>query len=161
MGGAELSMNNFYEWAKRWGIPDEAVYDYYQEVTLFADYTPTEHADSEAGVSKRARLQAAQGGDILWRNNVGAFIDPNTNRQVRYGLANESKRINERVKSSDLIGIRQVRITQDMVGQIIGQFQAIETKRPDWVWKGTDREKAQLRFHEIVMAHGGHARFLR
>ena len=151
-------MSDIYLWAARWNIPTEAVDDLHRKMTGYTS-DATVGATSESGVAQRVRLEAARRGDILWRNNVGAFVDPNTNRQVRYGLANESKRVNQRVKSSDLIGIRRVRITPEMVGTWFGQFMAIETKRPDWTYRGTDHEQAQLRFHEIVIAHGGHARF--
>lgn len=113
---------------------------------------------SEATIQKKIRLAYANNGVTLWRNNVGACQDASGNF-IRYGLANESKQMNDNIKSSDLIGIKPIVITQDMVGATIGQFVAIETKRPGWKYTGTDREKAQLKFIELVKRLGGDAGF--
>lgn len=113
---------------------------------------------SEAGVTKVERLNIAREGGLIWRNNVGAMND-GQGRVVRYGLANESKTMNRRVKSSDLIGLKPVLITEGMVGYIIGQFVARECKRPKWAYSGTPREKAQKCFIELVLAKGGDACF--
>ncbi len=128
------------------------------EVTQQAVDSHDPKCTSEAGVGKRLQLEYAQNGDILWRNNVGACED-NRGNHIRYGLANVSKGMNKRVKSSDYVGIRKVLITPEMVGQTIGQFTAIETKKPGWVFTGSDREVAQRRFIELVIALGGHAKF--
>ncbi len=113
---------------------------------------------SETTDQKKIRLKYAHAGVTLWRNNVGACFDERGN-YIRYGLANETKQMNEHVKSSDLIGIKPIVITQDMVGKTIGQFIAIETKRSGWVYKGKDREVAQLRFINLVKGLGGEAGF--
>ncbi len=102
---------------------------------------------TEAGVSKRLRLDAAKAGVMLWRNNVGAYFDDNGNF-IRYGLANDSAAMNKRVKSSDLIGLKPN-----------GQFICREVKAPGWQYSGTAREKAQLQFIELVLAKGGDAEF--
>ncbi len=112
----------------------------------------------ESAVSKHERLKAAQSGILLWRNNVGVFKDER-GIPVRFGLANESSQMNKRIKSSDLIGIKPVLITQDMVGTVIGQFIARETKRTGWKYTGTPREVAQRKFMELVIAAGGDAAF--
>lgn len=114
---------------------------------------------NESELTKRVRLQYASMGCLLWRNNVGACEDK-TGRIIRYGLANESSQMNAQIKSSDLIGISPVIITYDMVGMKLGQFMAIECKRPGWKWSGTEREIAQNRFHDLVRAHGGYAGFV-
>lgn len=114
---------------------------------------------SEKDVTKIVRLQYAELGVVLWRNNVGAAQDANGN-YFRYGLANESRQMNKVIKSSDLIGINPVTITQEMVGQVIGQFIALECKKEGWVFTGTERELAQMKFHDIVNDKGGLASFI-
>jgi hypothetical protein len=109
---------------------------------------------SEARVQERCRLEASQAGGRLWRNNVGMLRDDN-GVPVRYGLCNESKAMNQALKSSDLIGIKPVTITSDMVGHVIGQFQAREVKREGWKYTGKGREAAQMKFGELVIRLGG------
>lgn len=116
----------------------------------------TQH--SEAAVQQQIRITASQRGWRLWRNNVGVLRDER-GVPVRYGLANESAAVNATIKSADLIGIRPVLITQDMVGTVIGQFVSVECKREGWHYTGTKREVAQQRWAEMVRALGGHACF--
>lgn len=84
---------------------------------------------NEATIQAQVRLEAAKRGWKLWRNNVGVLVDA-TGRPIRYGLGNDSKAVNENFKSADLIGLRPVFITRDMVGSTIGQFVSIECKSP-------------------------------
>lgn len=112
----------------------------------------------ESYVQSLVRLEAARKGLKLWRNNVGVLTN-DAGVPVRYGLANDSKRLNETVKSGDLIGWRPLVITPAMVGGRIAQFVSRECKRPDWRYTGTDRERAQLRWIEAVVSDGGDAKF--
>ena len=112
---------------------------------------------NEAQIQAEIRLAASGLGWLLWRNNVGACVDAQ-GRHIRYGLCNESQRVNRSIKSSDLIGIRPVTITADMVGHVIGQLAAIEVKREGWKYSGSAREQAQTRFIELVRRHGGYAK---
>ena len=113
----------------------------------------------ESKVQDKTRALASQFDILLMRNNVGAFQDDRGNF-IRYGLMNDSKRLNEEIKSSDLIGITPVTITADMVGKTFGVFTAIESKREGWRRSPTDkREAAQAKFHEIVRKLGGFAGF--
>jgi len=116
-------------------------------------------SDSEALIQQRVRIACSQRGWRVWRNNVGVLRDER-GVPIRYGLANESSAMNQQYKSSDLIGIRPVVITQDMVGTTIGQFCAIECKRADWHYTGTPREVAQKRWIDMVRALGGVAGFV-
>lgn len=103
---------------------------------------------SETQVSDEIRLEAAKRDIMFWRNNVGVTENPE-GRVIRFGLANESARMNKRIKSSDLIGI--------MSG---GIFIAVETKREGWKFRASDkRAVAQLTFIELVRRYGGIAGF--
>lgn len=113
---------------------------------------------SEAAVQQRVRLAASQAGILAWRNNVGAMQDE-SGRVVRFGLCNDTKQLNESIKSADLIGIKPVLITQAMVGTWVGQFWSREVKESDWSWKGDDHELAQLKWLELIMSKGGDAAF--
>ena len=138
-----------YEWAARWQIPPVALTDLLN--CLGAAMTPdssTAAPGSEAAVQNAVRMEAARRGYRLWRNNVGSLIDER-GIPIRYGLCNESAKINKVVKSSDLIGISPQ-----------GQFLAYEVKRSDWHYTATDREKAQLAFITFVNQMGGRAAFI-
>lgn len=117
-------------------------------------------APSEAFIQSVVRLEAAHKGLKLWRNNVGVLRNQETGQPVRYGLANDSKRLNETIKSGDLIGWRPVTVTPAHVGSVIAQFVSRECKHPGWTYSGTDRERAQLRWAQAVMADGGDACFV-
>lgn len=111
---------------------------------------------SEEAVQNAIRLRVAQLGGAIWRNNSGALKDE-TGRQVRFGLGNDSARLNAVWKSSDLIGIMPVTVTADMVGQRIGIFFAVDAKDPV-KWRGmpqSARELAQENFFATVRKFGG------
>lgn len=113
---------------------------------------------NETAVMHAVRLEAASKGIHLWRNNVGALTDER-GVPVRYGLGNESKEMNKRIKSSDLIGWRPRLITPADVGTVIGQTVMRETKEPGWVYTGTPREVAQLAWITLGIAGGCDAAF--
>lgn len=146
------------EWAKRHDVTPEALAELQALFTAPIDTPNTMNGASEAAVSNAVRLEASRKGVRSWRNNVGACEDKR-GRLIRYGLANDSAAMNKALKSSDLIGIRPLLITPDMVGCTIGQFVAREVKRADWKFTGTERENAQLRFLELVVSLGGDACF--
>jgi len=114
---------------------------------------------SELVVQQQIRLAAAKAGINMFRNNVGACQDQD-GRVIRYGLMNDSAALNKQYKSSDLIAIRPVLITPDMVGQVLGVFTAIEVKSDNWVIRINDEHtQAQRRFHDMVTGSGGYAGF--
>lgn len=65
-------------------------------------------------------IMLAPHGCRLFRNNCGAYKDA-SGRLVRYGLVKGS---------SDLIGLKSITITPDMVGRKLAVFTAIEVKTP-------------------------------
>lgn len=152
-------MFNLDEWAAKWCIPDDALEELRVHM-LGEDPLPLiKKGASESAVAAEVRLEAAEIGFPLWRNNVGVLFNED-GVPVRYGLANESKRENQKIKSSDLIGCRPVMIKNHHVGNVFGQFIARETKAVGWSWKGNDREVAQLKYCKIVNALGGDAAFV-
>jgi len=112
----------------------------------------------ESDLYQPIQLSYSKRGSRLWRNNVGA-VHTADGRFLRFGLANESAGVNKEIKSSDLIGITPVIITQEMVGQTVGVFTSIEVKRIGWSYTGSDREKAQNKWIELIRKLGGIAGF--
>lgn len=146
------------EWAARWGIPRAAVEDLLARLGAYDLTPPDKEGASESAVQSRVRLEGARIGVTLWRNNVGAAYLKDGSF-LRYGLANDSQALNAKFKSSDLVGIRPVLITQAHVGRVLGQFVARECKPEGWRFRGSERENAQLRFIEFVTSKGGDACF--
>ena len=146
------------DWQKKWQIPVKAMMEL--DSLEQSSYEPNPSSqDSEARTQDLIRLEASRQGILLWRNNNGAFKTED-GRFVRYGLANDSSAMNARIKSSDLIGIKPVIITPDMVGRTIGQFIAREVKKPNWKFSKNDKHsQAQRKFMEIVNKKGGDAKF--
>ena len=146
------------QWAQKWSIPEPALVELRRQFGLIPMAPcPDIAGKSEAAISNLVKLEATQKGCRLWRNNIGAFHTPTG--YVRYGLCNESAAINKQIKSADLIGIRSVLITQDMVGHVIGQFLSREIKTPGWTYTGTEREQAQLAWMKLIISMGGNACF--
>lgn len=112
----------------------------------------------EAHAQSLIRLAAPAAGYWLHRNNVGALKDER-GRVVRYGLANDSKALNEEIKSGDLIGGRRLLITPEWVGHHVLQFVSIECKREGWTWRGDAHERGQQRWADAVNQWGGLAFF--
>lgn len=109
----------------------------------------------EQAVQDRIRIAASAHGTPLLRNNSGA-VTTDDGRHIRFGLGNDSVRLNERFKSSDLIGIWPRVVRQEDVGTTIGQFFAVEVKHPGWRFSENDkRAVAQQNFGEWVRSHGG------
>ena len=113
---------------------------------------------SEGAVQKKVRLATNMTGGLLLRNNSGSLPD-RRGVPVRFGLGNDSPKLNKKFKSSDLIGLTPMLVGPADVGRTWGVFTAIETKRPGWVYKGTDQEVGQLFFINIIKARGGIAAF--
>ena len=77
-------------------------------------------ANAETEIQQHIRLALGTRPDLrLFRNNTGTLPDPRTGRPVQFGLARGS---------ADLIGLRTVTITPEMVGQRVAVFTSIEVK---------------------------------
>lgn len=148
---------NLEQWAQRWGVSPAAFAEL--AACSIADADPDGlDGRSEAYVQSTIRLEAARAQPpcYLFRNNVGAGKLASGNF-VRFGLGNDSKKLNERLKSGDLIGIRSVIVTPAMVGRRFGQFLSRECKREDWKYSGTVEENAQLAWATLINSLGGDA----
>ena len=95
---------------------------------------------SEHEIQQRIRLACGRGAVRLWRNNTGALVDQQ-GRFVRFGLCKGS---------SDLIGLRSLEITPEMVGQRVAQFVALEVKTASGVVSPEQRA-----FLRVVQELGG------
>lgn len=153
-------MTPLHEWAARWNIPAAALDDFRQHTLALDGGTDELDGLSEAAVQAQVRLAASKRGLRLWRNNVGAVHDTERGIHLRYGLANDSPAVNERIKSADLIGIRPRIVQPGDVGCLIGQFVSFECKHGGWSYKGTAREAAQEAWAQLVTSLGGEARFV-
>lgn len=145
-------------WAIKWNIPQEAIEDLMRMKGIVGHSVETTGELSEAAISNLVRKEASDKGARLWRNNLGAAHMQNGSF-LRYGLANESTAVNKVIKSADLIGIQPITITQKHVGRVIGQFMSREIKKSGWSYAGTDREKAQLNWADLILSLGGNACF--
>lgn len=153
-------MNHYDDWARRWNLPPQALQELHAIMGIVSTHQPEVVTDI-AGESRQQsliRLDCARQGMTLFRNNVGALKNED-GRLVRYGLANDSAAFNKVIKSSDLIGWREILIRSEHVGQRVAQFASIEAKEAGWHYTGTEREAAQLKWIEQVNKAGGYARF--
>lgn len=134
-------MNPVLQWAMKWQVPAEAL----NELIGLGDVDETGKAGerSEMSVLRACRLEADRLGGVMWRNNSGATFDKN-GRMIRYGLGNDSKKLNRDYKTPDLVGIAPG-----------GRFWSAEIKRPGWSGVSNDREKAQANAGRHIMSLGG------
>lgn len=149
-------MNSLNEWRQQY--PDAA-----RALQLIVNDSlvsrPAEHTPgSEARAQQELRLAAARAGITTWRNNNGAFKDE-TGRLVRYGLGNDSAKLNSVIKMGDLVGAKPLLILPEHVGQTVAQFWMREVKQPGWAYRGDEHELAQLNAINLVNRIGGDAAF--
>ena len=146
---------DFNEWAARWSLPPEALAEL---ATVQWETTHTEPG-SEAAVQANVRLAAAAKGAHLWRNNVGA-AQMQRGGYVRYGLANDSPKLNAVLKSADLVGWKPHVVVPADIGRKLAIFLSVECKAPNWRPGSDPRYAAQLRWASLVKRDGGDAQFV-
>lgn len=149
-----------HKWASDWRFDPYAVLDLLDRLGMGFEPRQTIEFEgmSEAAVSQRVRLEAANAGILAYRNNVGAY-ENDAGQWVRYGLCNDTPALNKKVKSADLIGIKPVFITPAHLGMTIGQFWSREVKEYGWRYTGAGREVAQQKWAQIITSKGGDAAF--
>ncbi len=152
--------SEIYQWAARHNIGIEALFELQGIFHMQGgDYIPEHvHGVSEEAVASVLLLEASRKDVRLFRNNVGV-LRSDTGRPVRYGLANESNKVNAILKSGDYIGWRPVLIQHHHVGTTIAQFVSRETKKVGWHYVGDEHEQAQLAWLQLVISDGGDAAF--
>lgn len=148
--------NDLYAWAHKHGVSAHAQIELMDMLDPSRQTMIQDGGSSEAAVQAVCRVIAPRYQASLWRNNNGAHMT-NDGRHVRFGLGNDSTKLNKRWKSSDLIGITPVKSTN--AGQIFGVFTAVECKSPGWNSPKNDRDRAQAAFHNTVRSKGGIALF--
>lgn len=128
---------------------------------------------SEAWAQQQVRFKVARAGGMAWRNNVGAnktkehTACPRCSFQyiierppLRWGLGNDSMKLNRIIKSSDLICALPLVITPQDVGRTIAQFGSFEVKKPGWSFNPNDEhQQAQLKWLQLIESIGGRAQF--
>lgn len=146
------------DWATKHGVSLAAL-----DELLMTTYMPPvvagseeEELSGETAVQQLIRAEAPALGCDLWRNNNGSLLDER-GIPVRFGLLNDSKKVNKVIKSSDLIGITPV--TDPMSGRQYGVFTAVEVKAPGYKGPRTQHDQAQARFIALVRSKGGIAGF--
>ncbi len=99
--------------------------------------------NEETVILQRIRLDLASvPGLLIWRNSIGY----DSRAKVHYGIQNPG--------GSDLLGLKSIIITPDMVGMRLAVFAALEVKKP-----GGIRSEEQKNFIRVVRENGGLAGF--
>lgn len=98
---------------------------------------------TEKQVERNLILEASKLGMILFKNEVG-FAITKDGRPIHFGLCKGS---------SDLIGWKSIKITEDMVGKNLAVFCAVEVKKDKYGHYRATKE--QKRFIEAVLNAGG------
>jgi hypothetical protein len=117
----------------------------------------------EAKATINVRARASEWGMKMFRNNVGMLPNPDTGVPVRFGLGNESAKLNKELKSGDLVGFAEITVTPEMVGKKIAVFTNIEVKSLGFIIKDVynknSREYAQNEFNKLITNANGIAGF--
>ena len=114
---------------------------------------------SERKIQTEILLAASGEGLTLWRQNVGTGWAGKSHRLDDGSvLIRDARPLHAGLckGSSDLIGLRQVTITEEMVGQTLAQFVALEVKQP-----GKYPTPDQRNFLDFVRDAGGLAKVVR
>lgn len=125
----------------------------------------------ETKIQAQIRKECSLPENRLFRNHVGSgyspegvhtglnlIYDTELRKKVTIAIQKGYQTFGFGKGSSDLIGIQQVTITPDMVGQKVGVFTAVEVKDPNHK-TGIDHLKRQQNFINVINGLGGRAGF--
>lgn len=166
---------NYQEWQTRYPEAAAALAS-----VVFAPVDAPNNSLTEQAVQQECRFLGAGQGMWLLRNNSGAFTDkvklpPGVPRSpanilaaivkkykgLRWGLGNDSSKINAVMKSPDLVGGTEFIIPPHWVGRKVCVATFIEVKDPDWSYNPKDaHQAAQAACMNKVIAMGGLAGFV-
>lgn len=145
-------------WAQRHNVSPVALRELTEILCPYIHTPDAEGYDNEAQVQAQIRKASPFAKAWLGRNNRGAM--EKDGRWIRFGLANDSDRIDKVFKSGDLIGITPRLVMPEHIGQVWGLFTNVEVKEPGWKFtSGDKRAIAQLAFNNHVIKYGGIAGF--
>lgn len=160
----------YIDWAEKWPQAAAELREM-QGALPWATNTDNE-GKSENWGQQQVRMKVFSAGSKAWRNNVGAtpakintscpkcaFKFQFLQQPIRYGLANDSKKLNNEIKSADLILAIPRLITLQMVGSTIAQFGSVEVKKPGWKYTGKGPEPGQANWAAMIQSIGGFAVF--
>jgi hypothetical protein len=108
---------------------------------------------SEKAIQNAVLLAASHAGFTLWRNNTGQTWAGEATRLKDGSVLIRNPRplhVGLCKGSADLIGLRPVVVTAEMLGQTLAQFTAIEVKTPQG-----KLSEPQARFLAFIESSGG------
>lgn len=116
---------------------------------------------TETEIQNLSRVAVQDAGGVAWRNNRGC-LPREDGTPIRFGLANDSSKLDKVFKTGDLVGLfpHFLKIPGGDTGFQVGIFCMWECKPEDWVWRGTERERAQWAAIMFVRARWGLAGFV-
>ena len=106
----------------------------------------------EKDIIKKILLEYSKAGHRLWRNNVGTGWQGICHWEGRHLSIQGPRPLHAGLcqGSSDIIGFTRVKITQEMVGETVAIFTALEVKT-----KNTPATWLQKNFIKTILKNGG------
>lgn len=151
------------DWANRHAIGDQAMAELYA-IMGYQPELPTEIEGNaeESYVQSVVRLAAPIQGYNLGRNNRGALKNE-AGVPIRFGWLNDTSALDKVCKTGDLLGYQSgwFRDYETCEPVKVAVFAMVECKKAKWAGynPNNERENAQMRAIQMVLAGGGIAGF--